>query len=44
MSEQELMILKKAKAGAALAQAKKFIVDTRRSLLNSDTEKKVATA
>jgi hypothetical protein len=41
MTEQELMILKKAAAGAAMAQAKKFIIDTRRSLLNADAEKKV---
>jgi hypothetical protein len=40
MSEQEKMILKKAKAGADLAQAKKLIIDTRRS----GTEKKLATA
>ena len=44
MSDQEKMILKKAKAGAALAQAKKLIVDTRRSLFNADAEKKQATA
>ncbi|MFT5725555.1 hypothetical protein [Paraglaciecola sp. MB-3u-78] len=44
MSEQELMILKKAEAGAALAQAKKLVVDTRRMLLNSGNEKKLATA
>jgi hypothetical protein len=41
MTEQELMILKKAKAGADLAQAKKIIIDTRRNLLNADAEKKV---
>jgi hypothetical protein len=44
MSEQELMILKRAKAGAAMAQAKKLIVDTRRNRLNANTEKKVAIA
>jgi hypothetical protein len=43
MSEQEKMILKKAKAGAGLARAKMLIVDARRSGTDKIFQSRVAT-